>query len=67
MRKNNTGVYHQLLRGEVVGASTKEKILSLPSWMLTLTLEGCTVKSDALGLEKNAQTHMTKQAKQIKE
>jgi len=54
-----------LLRGEGVGPSTKEKTLSLPSG--GLTVEGCTVISDALGLEQKPQTHMLKEAKQEKE
>ena len=61
---NHAGVYHQLLRGEGVGPSTKEKTLSLPSWMLAL--EGGTAEGNALGLGQNPQTHMTKEAKQIK-
>lgn len=43
---NCATVYCQLLRGKAVGPFIQEKTLSLPIW--ELTLEGCTVKSDAL-------------------
>lgn len=41
-------VFIMSLRGEGVGPSTKEKTLSLPSWIL-----GCTEKSDALVESEN--------------
>lgn len=51
-----SSVYHQSLRSECVG----------PSKTCSLTLEGYTVKSDALGLEQESQTHMPQETKQIK-
>lgn len=62
---NCASVCHQSLRGEGIGPSTKDKTVSLPSW--GLTLEGYTVKGDALGLEQEPQIHMRKEARQIKE